>query len=248
MSAYEQSYNPDPQEQLDDLTRGHLAEVHTAIPGRIESYDAAKCLANVKPLLKRRYSVEDADGNTVEQVDEYPVIPAVPVAFPRGGGYCLAWPLQQGDPCLLLFSERSLDAYLDSDGATVIDPDDARTHDVTDAICYPGMTTKANPVPNAPTDHLKLGAEDGTAEVRITNGNEVQVVANVTRIGSTTANQALALAAQCDARIGALESWAPTHIHPGVTLGPSPTPTALFTPGGTPPGGSVASAKVFTNG
>lgn len=244
MAGYEQTYDPDPQEQADDHVRSHLAEVHTAIPGRIESYDAAKCLANVKPLLKRRYSVNNADGNTVEQIEEYPVIQAVPVAFPRGGGYCMAWPLSKGDPCLLVFSERSLDAYLDSDGATVVDPDDARVHDITDAICYPGMTTKANPIANAPTDHLKLGAEDGTAEVRVSNGNEVQVVANVTRIGTTTANNALALAAQTDARLTALETQV-TLPH-GTGVGPSVPPP--FVAGGTPPGGTTASSKVFASG
>jgi hypothetical protein len=81
--GYEQTYDPDPQQQVDDLTRGHIAEIHTAIPGRIESYDAATCLANVKPLLKRRFTVDNADGEIVQQDEEYPVIMAVPVSFCR---------------------------------------------------------------------------------------------------------------------------------------------------------------------
>jgi hypothetical protein len=240
--GYEQTYDPDPQQQVDDLTRGHIAEVHTAIPGRIESYDATKCLANVKPLLKRRFNVDGADGEIVQQDDEYPVITAVPVAFPRGGGFCIAWPLTEGDPCLLVFSERSLDAYLDSDGASVIDPDDARTHDVTDAVCIPGMTTKANPIPNAPTAHIVIGKENGAAQLRVT-ASQVQAIGDSVRLGAANASQALALATETKSRLDQIQAAFDAHMHPTAAVGP---PSPPLTPIGAL--GAIASGKVFANG
>ena len=74
----------------DDVIRGwiehHLADVHTAMPARVQSYDAATQTATLVPLV--RHAVMLGDGS-VER-EELPVLPAVPVLWPRFGGHFIA--------------------------------------------------------------------------------------------------------------------------------------------------------------
>ena len=199
--------DPDPHEVLEAHIDGMALDLHTGMPGRIESYDATKGLVSVLPLIKRRYVVDNAEGEHVEQIEEYPVIPNVPIAWPRGGGFVLTFPLAVGDPCWLMFSERSLDKYLDSDGATGVDPEDARHHHLSDAVCYPGMQTPGDPVSGASATAVSLRNAADTCHVQITPGGEVQIKASgAIRLGTDGASHALAKATETIARISALET------------------------------------------
>jgi hypothetical protein len=105
------------------------ANLHTALPGRIESYEYDKQRANVQPLIKRQYR----DGVVLST----PVIVNVPVIFPRSGGASLTFPVEQGDTVLLIFSERALENWLSLGGETV--PGDSRKFDLSDAMAIPGL-------------------------------------------------------------------------------------------------------------
>jgi hypothetical protein len=108
---------------------GRLAEIHTAMPGRVETYDRARAMVSVKPLIKRIYR----DGMKIS----LPVISNVPVIFPRSGEASLSFPLQKGDTGLILFSERSLENWLARGGEA--EPGDPRRFDLTDGIFLPGL-------------------------------------------------------------------------------------------------------------
>jgi len=117
-----------------------LSDVHTCLPAQIISYDHTKEKASVEPLLKRKYR----DG----KIDRLPIIVNVPVVWPRSGGCSLTFPVKKGDGCLLIFSERSLDKWLSVGG--VVEPDDPRKFDLTDAIALMGLTSFAeeSDIPN----------------------------------------------------------------------------------------------------
>ena len=110
-------------------TARQLQDVHVSMPGRIESYDAPRQEASVQPLLK----VALASGEEAS----LPVINHVPVLWPRGGGAILSFPLEIGDTVLLVFSERSLDEWLQQGGELA--PQDPRSHDLSDAVALPGL-------------------------------------------------------------------------------------------------------------
>jgi hypothetical protein len=103
------------------------------MPGQVESYDAEKQTANVQPLIKN--VVADPDG--AQLVEDYPVIPSVPVVFPRGGGFFFAFPLQAGDFVLLAFCERSIDQYMRKGKLT--HPVDLEKHGFSGAVAYAGL-------------------------------------------------------------------------------------------------------------
>jgi hypothetical protein len=115
-----------------DAIEARLIDVHTAMPGIVDSYDPSTGLASVKPALKRVY----LNGDTVD----LPVIKRVPVLMPRasGGAAYVSMPLKQGDPVTMIFSERSLDVWKSTSGGSTVDPGDPRKHHLADAYCFPG--------------------------------------------------------------------------------------------------------------
>lgn len=115
-----------------EAVRYQLGEVNTAIPARILDYDPARQEASIQPLIKRRYK-----NNTV--VDRA-AITGVPVVFPAAGGGIITFPVKKGDTVLAIFSQRSIDRWVQGDGGPV-DPNDNRKHDISDAIAIPGLFT-----------------------------------------------------------------------------------------------------------
>lgn len=201
------------RDTLSDLLRAAinsaLSEVHTCLPGRIEDYDHTTQKASVLPLLSRRLRTGEEEGR--------PVVSCVPVVFPRCGGASLTFPVKKGDGCLLVFSERSLDAWLDQGG--VVAPDDPRRHDITDCIAIMGLYpfSEASPQDNNTDVLLKYNS----ANIRIQPSGAVSITApagltingNVTVTGTVTASGNVT---------GAGKSLA-THVHAGVTSGSSTT-------------------------
>lgn len=115
---------------LDSWARG----LHVALPGRVESYDAAEQKADIKPMVKDLTPTRTGR----ELLEIIPVIPNVPIVFPRAGGYFLTMPVRAGDFVLLVVCERSIDVWISSDGGEK-NPDDFRTHNLSDAVAIPGL-------------------------------------------------------------------------------------------------------------
>lgn len=111
-----------------------LSAVHTAFPGQIDKYDYKTAKADIKPLIHAVYP----DGTEME----LPIIPNVPIVWPRTSLGSISFPLQRGDGCLVVCSERSIDDWLTSgnEGA----PSDPRAFDLNDAIAIPGLYSFAD--------------------------------------------------------------------------------------------------------
>lgn len=122
------SFTPTLADVFQGALRRHQQDLHVALPGRVERYDAGTQKADVKPLLRVPAG---------EEFYSMPVINDVPVMFPRAGGAIFSMPVQVGDGVLLVFSERSLDEWLQSGGE--VSPEDPRMHDISDAVAIPGL-------------------------------------------------------------------------------------------------------------
>lgn len=122
-------------------------EIHTALPGRVERYDAATQTADVKPLVK-------VEGQSL------PVLPSIPVAFPRGGGFFVSFPLVPGDFVFVLFAESSLDLWRARGGAET-SPGDVRRHSLTGAVALPCLYPDSRKLASAHASHMVVGADSG---------------------------------------------------------------------------------------
>lgn len=114
---------------LENALSVFFEDIHTCMPGRIESYDFKSQKASVKPLLKKEY----LDG----EVLDLKVIGNVPVIFPRTKHAGITFPVEKGDGCLLLFSERAIERWKLSGNNS--SPGDHRRYSLSDAICLVGL-------------------------------------------------------------------------------------------------------------
>lgn len=192
-----QSTTPTLAETVRTLIDADLVDVNTAMPGLVVSYDPATQTADVQPALKKAYY----DGAVVDR----PVIPGVPVAFPRGGTAHMHWPLQAGDSVILIFSQRSLDNWKTTGGK--VDPKDVRRFNLSDALAIPGGS--APPQAFSPVDptaleiisdqlHLVLHP-NGKVQLQNSTAELIQVLHDITdklktlctTLGSDTVNTLL---------------------------------------------------------
>ncbi|MGN6108539.1 MAG: Gp138 family membrane-puncturing spike protein [Kofleriaceae bacterium] len=143
------SQSPSWAEVLSGAIDTALQEVFVAMPGRVESFDAATQRASVQPLVRRAYYDAELDETVNER---HPVIPDVPICFPGAGDWRLTFPIVKGDTVLLVFASCSLDRWLSRGGE--VDPEDDRRHSLSDAVAIPGLysfggTSKpSTPVPS----------------------------------------------------------------------------------------------------
>ena len=116
-----------------DLVRSCINEIHTAMPGKIVSFDASTGLATVLPYMRYK----KPDGTTIA----YPQITGVPVLFPQGNSQSatIVYPVKDGDGCLIIISENSIDYWMYGQ-----ETDTDLPFDLTNAICIPGLFSKAN--------------------------------------------------------------------------------------------------------
>lgn len=152
-----------------------LYDVHTALPGTIISYDSTLQKATIHPSLKKSY----LDGTT----QEMPILNNVPVIFPRAGGASLTFPVVQGDTCLLLFIERSIDLWKSVGG--VVAPDDPRKFDLSDAVAIMGLMPFSENSLSENNEDVLLTYKN--SNIRIKSSGEIQIeTAGKIAIGSQT--------------------------------------------------------------
>lgn len=124
------------------------------MPGRVEKYDAARQVADVKPLIQRR--ITTAEGGEI--VESLPVIPDVPVVFPRAGGFFISLPIAVGDRVLLVFNDKSIDKFVTGEGEDT-DPVDVRNQALSDAVALPGFHPFGEALTGVSTSDIVIGKE-----------------------------------------------------------------------------------------
>ncbi len=146
----------------------------TALPGRVQSFDGSKQAADIEPLVHDTWEAEDGTSQT----GSLPVIPSVPVCFPGSGGWRVTFPVSKGDTGLLVFCSRSIDRWLSEGGS--VDPQDDRTHDLSDAVFIPGLTYFGHPIDPFKNDRLTIGKVGGT---------QIHLKPSGTQVGTDDASQ-----------------------------------------------------------
>lgn len=157
---------PDDDEQtlpLDEIIReaidARTLALRVCLPAKVQAVTGEQKV-DVQPLLKVRYT-------TAADPEDPSIIQNVPVSMPMGAQWSIKCPVAVGDLGLLLFCDRSMDAFLDSDGASTVDPNDARQHHISDPIFIPGLVPFGSQT------------QDGTTDLVLTNGQaQARILAN----------------------------------------------------------------------
>ncbi len=184
---------------LESVLADDRAGLHVALPGRVESYDSTKQVADIKPMLQAVVrGVDDA-----REVDAHPV---VPVAFPRSGNFYLSFPLVKGDTGLLVFCEADLSPWRATGEDS--DPLDEGKHTLAGAVFFPGLHTEEGALTTPPA-HPVLGRLAGGVEVHFDSTLQL----------GAAGGQFVALANLVLDRLNSIKTAFDAHVHTGVTTG-----------------------------
>ena len=131
--------------------------LHVGLPAVVVGYDAATARARVQPAVDLLFT----DGGSAPK----PIIFDVPVLMPAGGGMVAHVPMAAGDPVMLLFSERDIDAFK----ATLRrgPPASDRIMALVDAVAVGGFV----PLTFAPRPGLTMQTADGETFISVQAGN-----------------------------------------------------------------------------
>lgn len=168
------SRSPNDTELLNMAIESWLSDVHTCMPGKVDSYDPATQQATIKPLVQRRIVHEDGS----EALEPLPSITNVPVVFLRAAGFFMTFPIVKGDFVTLHFCETSIDNYMSGIGEDT-DPDEFRHHDLSDAIAVPGFYPFKKSISDISSENLVIGKDNGGAQIHITPSGEVKLGSNL---------------------------------------------------------------------
>lgn len=151
-----------------------LKDLHTNIPGIIRMYDSESQTATIAPAIKRVLSTLDGEVEKLTPIG-LPALINVPILFQQSATLCLTMPIEQGDECLIFFSERSIDNWYREGG--IQEPSNWRMHDLSDAFAVVGPVSSPNKIQSvsATASQLRTKAVTGgepSSYISIEGGSE----------------------------------------------------------------------------
>lgn len=163
-------------QRIQDGSTEAVNGIHTAIPGKVVSFDPAAGLAVVSPSMKYK----KPDGSTMD----YPNISGVPVVFPQGAGQeaSIAYPVKSGDGCLIIIAEQSLDYWMYQRETS-----SELHHDLTNSVAIVGLCVKAGPGVRKACEENAVVVTAGGVSLAISDRG-VSIKGNVTIDGTLTAS------------------------------------------------------------
>lgn len=146
-----------------------LSQIQTAMPGVVVTVRQSlhEMTVDVQPMVS--FMTED------DEPMERPVVLNVPIHFPTSRKSGMTFPVEPGDPVLLVYSMRNLDTWKRGQGTESAIPTDKRKFDKRDCIAIPGVFPFTE-APNAPAKHTHAhDSKDTVMYSNLGDGNEVEV-------------------------------------------------------------------------
>jgi hypothetical protein len=128
-------------ELIQRAMESRTADIITGLPCKVKEYfPGADPTADLIPVVKRTLPTDNESFVS----EALPVIPNVPILFPRGGGgaYAITWPLQPGDHVWIVVSVYAFSQWRNS--GEVSEPGDQRLHSLGNCYAIPGVALKSD--------------------------------------------------------------------------------------------------------
>lgn len=143
-------------ETIKSATDGMSAQMRVCLPGVIQSFNPQDVTCVVQ------LAVNGQEGNRSVML---PLLPDLPVIFPRGGGVTLTFPVAAGDECMVVFADRRIDFWWQSGG--IQESAAVRTHDLSDAFVIVGPQSQSQKISGISTVAAQLRSDDGTTVISL---------------------------------------------------------------------------------
>lgn len=146
-------------EALRRVLQSERLDLHVAMPATVLSYDSDTQTANLRPMVRRVIPAADEDVDE-DQTEELPVLPNVPILWPRAGllKFHFHAPMEEGDGVLVLFCDQDLNQYRRT--GQVSDPGVGTRHGLSGAVALPGLFPIGNDL-TVDSDDAQIGRDGG---------------------------------------------------------------------------------------
>jgi hypothetical protein len=161
----------DAEESMRAVLDGYAANLWTALPGIVQSYDRMRGTCTIQPAIQAQITSPTGSVSFVN----LPVLLDVPVVYMGGGNFVATFPIQQGDEALVIFSDRCIDAWWQNGG--VQKQAEIRIHDLSDGFAFIGPRSLANSIPNVSSSAVQLRSLDGSTYYELAGGQVANIVA-----------------------------------------------------------------------
>lgn len=188
-------------------------ELRVCLPGRIETYDPETHLASIQPLIKRKFYGQD-------RAELLPIVNRVPIIHPRTAKALIRLPVASGDIVTIIFADRSIEPWLQGNGAEA-EALDTRQHHLSDAYALLGGYPEGNPITANNPDALEIVVAEGT---KITVGNGAEELLQLAHNAFTELKNLVDEVSQTLTDIQSI-----THAETGGTTGPPLNAAAFVT-------------------
>lgn len=203
--------------------REEMKKVGTSIPGYIISFDPETQTAQVQIGILR----VDVNGESFEP----PPLIKCPVHFSGGNEFQIEHQIDPNDECLIIFSQRCIDGWVNSGG--IANNPILRYHEFDDAIVIPGVRSQPNKISNFENNGVRLRNKDGDKFIWLKNDGTAEITVDTLKINGNiehTGDQTSTGTITGQTDVVADTVSLKTHTHSG-----SPTaPTGPVSPTGTP--------------
>lgn len=153
---------PDLKLVFQGITREIMNSLAVAQPATIINFYPSTQTADVQPnIAKVIQYLTDTNGNPQPVYGAYPVFPSVPIICLGGGGGAITFPITAGDQCMLTFIDKNMDAWWLS-GTQGLPPNNARQHDLSDAVAIIGLRSQNNSLSSYSTTDTQIYGSTGT--------------------------------------------------------------------------------------
>ncbi len=164
--ARQVSRTPTLETIMDLVVDSHLLETHTAMPGKVDSFDNQR--AGIIPQLR-----DKKNGKLVD----LPIILSVPIVFPRFGKFVITAPIEKDLTGLLIFCEKSIDDWLKN--GTVSTPRQPRRHNLSDAVFLPGLSAFSDLITSFDGTNFVIRTIDNVGTIKMEPGGKVTINGNL---------------------------------------------------------------------
>lgn len=159
------------EEAMQAAFRGLLAELWTALPGIVQSFDPVTMTVVVQPAIQSQRRAPDGTQAPVS----LPLLDGVPVVFLGGGDFTTTYPIREGDECLVTFASRCIDDWWLRGGVQA--QSEFRMHDLSDAFAFVGARSRPRALPDVSTTATQIRSNDGQTYIELGANGAVRIQA-----------------------------------------------------------------------
>lgn len=177
----------DPEEMMRLAMDGKQAQIWTALPCIIQSFNPTAMTCEAQPTVNGIVRQQDGTSKEIKM----PLLLDCPVFFPGGGGVTLTFPIKPGDECLVIFASRCIDAWWQQGG--IKGQAEIRMHDLSDGFIFAGVRSQPRAF-LANTTSAQLRTDDGTAYVEVNPTSKNVNVVTPANVNVTAGGEAVVTA------------------------------------------------------